>query len=790
MAVTNLNEKEICFIINNTNFLEYENTVSSISRLICPDNYKILIHPFVGNNTAESYNEILQENNAKYKIYITAGTVFVNENFLTELIEIFRKNWAIGIVGASGASVLPTNGIGLQAINRVGKVMIGNDNILTWSDIKDTYQKVKVIDSYFMATQYDIKWREDIFVSEYFAKISQCIEFQRQNYLVVTAQQPLKSWCKIASVNISYSENEHALFLDEYSKNIYPLVSILIPTYNRPHFFEQALHSAVTQSYRNTEIIVGDDSTNDDTRIIVEKYQKKYDNIFYHKNGSEYSNVSERSYANYNRILHKSHGTYINYLNDDDIFHPEKINRMMNYYLEYDDIALVSSHRIFINENGEEQIFSGYSSIEVKCDQIIDAKTAVRALLLGTDNYIGEPTTALLRRCDIDNNFGTFFGTSFDCINDMAQWFESLKHGRLAYLKDSLSYMRVHKGQKTKDNSIWFAFKNDLFKFYALSFAHSFGFENEEEFIRMIKIWLYISNHKNAPFDLTGKTDPNISLFYDKDIVDEFLKNYAKAEKILKCNIMLQKNNAVNNNKIVEATGKAVKLKQLLTNGSIEANMQFFLKDFLKKRNKNCTCCCVSRQTEILLSRLKYDKFTMKMYRLHSNVDEIDSESIFVALTNEKPAEVLFDQADQIFDYIVLFDDIMHWQRPENILVKLKKCLKPDGIIVMNFYNVAYFRNIKNLLEGKWHYHSEAEFSTNCGSNLLLKENVKFFTIKSMYRMLDSIDLKIKNIAYVADAEAETDCAVFMSPYIKAGLASENDMQDFGTCGYILSIIK
>ncbi|MEH7221468.1 glycosyltransferase family 2 protein, partial [Bacillus toyonensis] len=43
--------------------------------------------------------------------------------------------------------------------------------------------------------------------------------------------------------------------------NTYPLVSILIPTYNRPHYFQLALDSALAQTYPNIEIIIGDDST-------------------------------------------------------------------------------------------------------------------------------------------------------------------------------------------------------------------------------------------------------------------------------------------------------------------------------------------------------------------------------------------------------------------------------------------------------------------------------------------------------------------------------------------------
>ena len=59
-------------------------------------------------------------------------------------------------------------------------------------------------------------------------------------------------------------------------KNL-PLVSILIPTYNRPHYFKIALESALAQTYSNIEIIVGDDSTNNETeKLIYRHYLHKH----------------------------------------------------------------------------------------------------------------------------------------------------------------------------------------------------------------------------------------------------------------------------------------------------------------------------------------------------------------------------------------------------------------------------------------------------------------------------------------------------------------------------------
>ncbi|ENL4424233.1 TPA: glycosyltransferase family 2 protein, partial [Bacillus cereus] len=73
---------------------------------------------------------------------------------------------------------------------------------------------------------------------------------------------------------------------NEKEINQTPLVSVLIPTYNRPHYFEKALCSVLEQTYPNIEIIIGDDSTNDETEKVLQKYLYDHSNIIYIKNRS------------------------------------------------------------------------------------------------------------------------------------------------------------------------------------------------------------------------------------------------------------------------------------------------------------------------------------------------------------------------------------------------------------------------------------------------------------------------------------------------------------------------
>ena len=87
-----------------------------------------------------------------------------------------------------------------------------------------------------------------------------------------------------------------------------PLVSIIIPTYNRASILEDAIRSALSQTYQNTEIIVVDDGSDDNTREIV----KKYPNIqyIYQKRGGQA--------AARNKGFELANGEFIASLDSDD----------------------------------------------------------------------------------------------------------------------------------------------------------------------------------------------------------------------------------------------------------------------------------------------------------------------------------------------------------------------------------------------------------------------------------------------------------------------------------------
>jgi glycosyltransferase involved in cell wall biosynthesis len=109
-----------------------------------------------------------------------------------------------------------------------------------------------------------------------------------------------------------------------------PLISIIIPTFNRAYLVSQTLDSILAQTYENWECIIVDDGSTDNTTEIVEKYLKKDLRFKYYARPLE-RKKGANSCRNYGFEL--STGEYINWFDSDDIMLKDKLK------IQYDALA-------------------------------------------------------------------------------------------------------------------------------------------------------------------------------------------------------------------------------------------------------------------------------------------------------------------------------------------------------------------------------------------------------------------------------------------------------------------
>jgi glycosyltransferase involved in cell wall biosynthesis len=227
-----------------------------------------------------------------------------------------------------------------------------------------------------------------------------------------------------------------------------PLVSILIPTHNRPDYAELALQSALAQTYPNIEIVVNDNSDDLLTAERFAPYLARHPHI-------QYARVPGCGVMdNFQYCYARSTGEYINYLMDDDLFHPEKIQKMMSFMLAKPSIGLVTSFRQLIDANGANLAPIAGTERKFEVDTLIEGRSLGTTILSNGLNMIGEPTTVLFRKSDVGPVFGRFLDKQYTTLSDVATWLAVLAHKDGVYLPEALSYFRIHGGQDQRSNGI------------------------------------------------------------------------------------------------------------------------------------------------------------------------------------------------------------------------------------------------------------------------------------------------------------------------------------------------
>lgn len=447
-------EKRICFIICIKNQDKYKQALEYIKNLNIPEEYEVECMSITdAPSIAAGYNLGIKCCKARYRIYVHEDVYIVNKDFLYDLISLFKADSKLGLVGIIGAKKLPLDGIWWNGNNLYGKV---NHNIngfmeeMSVNEPKDVYESVQAIDGLIMATQYDIPWREDIFTGWHFYDISQCLEFIKKGFNIGIPKQ-YTSWC-IHDCGIIKLDNRYEYYrnvlIKEYGKSfINPLVSVLIPTCNRRYFLQQSLESAINQTYKNIEIIICDDSRDNDIQSFIKPYMEKYSNIRYYFNAGP---LGKRGAENFNKCFKLSKGEYINFLNDDDYFYPEKIEKMIKYFTKFQNITLVTSYRKIIDQYGRVQPDIPATKRMFNSDTILDGKIMGGMLVSTITNFIGEPTSVLFKKEAI-SDLWSFGGNEYIINGDICLWLKLLSKGRGVYISEPLSCFRIHNKQKCSD---------------------------------------------------------------------------------------------------------------------------------------------------------------------------------------------------------------------------------------------------------------------------------------------------------------------------------------------------
>ncbi|MUK87347.1 glycosyltransferase [Ornithinibacillus sp. L9] len=227
------------------------------------------------------------------------------------------------------------------------------------------------------------------------------------------------------------------------SQQHYPLISVITPAFNAEKFISRTIESVLDQTYTNWEMVIVDDRSTDNTVSIIQEYQKKDERIKLHILPENSGSAIAR-----NTAMKNAQGQYIAFLDSDDLWYPQKLEKQLKFMQEK-DIAFSFTKYRRMDEDGTIR------NVVSKAPKSVGYHDLLRHCVIGC-------LTVMIDR----DKVGRLDMIDIRTRQDYAYWLEITKRGFRAYgLPEVLSKYR------TVENSIsrnkfkaakrqWYVYRN------------------------------------------------------------------------------------------------------------------------------------------------------------------------------------------------------------------------------------------------------------------------------------------------------------------------------------------
>jgi len=223
-----------------------------------------------------------------------------------------------------------------------------------------------------------------------------------------------------------------------------PLVSIIIPFYNRIDWVIEAINSVINQTYDNWEIILIDDGSDSENKIPSE--------ILYNNKIILLAQENMGPSSARNKGIKNAKGKYIAFLDSDDLFCPEKLERQIKFMDDNQEIHLSYTSYKYIDEEGNSQ-------------------KIIKSVIKSTNTYpkiifnclIATPTVMVKK--ELFQN-GYLFDESIRIGEDTILWSDISKSYKLAGIDEPLTYVRKHGQSNAFDKKSKFIGLNNIFDYF------------------------------------------------------------------------------------------------------------------------------------------------------------------------------------------------------------------------------------------------------------------------------------------------------------------------------------
>jgi glycosyltransferase involved in cell wall biosynthesis len=221
-------------------------------------------------------------------------------------------------------------------------------------------------------------------------------------------------------------------------------VSILIPAY-KPEYLQKAIISAQTQSFRDIEILVGDDNVDGRLREAVASFDDPRIKYFHHGFQDGLRNSRE--------LWEQCKGKYVKWLYDDDVLMPGSVQTLLDAFASHPDAVMAFHERVFID--GNEKIIHVPPAL-IPAGQIarIDRNFLVQNMVVGVSNFIGEPSNVMMVRDKVDiSTVMSYRSWGVKFLNDVAMYLNLAEQSPLVLVGGYYSCFRKHAAQNSSGTS-------------------------------------------------------------------------------------------------------------------------------------------------------------------------------------------------------------------------------------------------------------------------------------------------------------------------------------------------
>jgi glycosyltransferase involved in cell wall biosynthesis len=207
-----------------------------------------------------------------------------------------------------------------------------------------------------------------------------------------------------------------------------PSVSIIIPTYNRQEYVQEAIDSVLAQTYTDYEIIVVDDGSTDGTgEALQARYGSRIRYLWQENQGESVAR---------NHGIELAQGEYIAFLDSDDLWLPSKLEQQVAYLEASQNVGMLFARAWLIDEHGAR-----YGE-----DPHVTSRRTPRSLTINDllmQNSVSGPSTVLIRREALANSGG--FDPEIKYGEDWDLWLRVVQTAPIHAIEIPLASIRRHR---------------------------------------------------------------------------------------------------------------------------------------------------------------------------------------------------------------------------------------------------------------------------------------------------------------------------------------------------------